>query len=76
MKKQRTITHQVDAIVSDLFGRCYDCGRTIWPWQQQGIDGQSHRGCHRERCRRLLSEMPHMRQEILVEIDAIEAVYR
>lgn len=55
--------------------RCWDCKTIIWPWQRRGIDEQSHRACHRQRCRNIIHEMPDLEREIRREINAIETFY-
>jgi hypothetical protein len=54
---------------------CWDCKSILWPWQLRGIDGISHRECHRKRCRSLITEMPDMKREIINEINIIENLY-
>ena len=48
--------------------KCYDCGKKVWFWQNKGIDGQSHRSCHRKRIIELMRTMPDMRNEIMKEV--------
>lgn len=32
-----------------MFQTFHDCNKTLWPWQERGIDDESHRSCHRRR---------------------------
>ena len=81
MKTETTTKNQKPAVgvprlVIAIFGQCWDCKKVTWPWQAKGIDGQSHRSCHRERCAKLMRDHPEMRQMIRHEVAEIESIYK
>jgi len=62
-------------LVRFFFPQCWDCKKSMMPWNSKGIDGQSHRACHTKRCMELMRDNPSQIDFVKKEMRELNELY-